>query len=97
MTIMQLMDRVTRPLFTHCANPRAGGAFTALLAILLGACSVEQQLPVGATLSISPQERTLNITDRTNEDGSCTINPDNYVDWPIVLSLTDDNLSLIHI
>ncbi len=63
--------------------------FVVMSAVLLLACSAEQQLPVGASLSISPQTRTLTISDRSNAEGNCLINPDYYIDWPIVLALTD--------
>jgi len=62
---------------------------------VLSACSNEQQLPAGAELSISPPERTLNVFDRTDENGFCNIDPDSYIDWAIVLQLTDANGSPI--
>lgn len=70
---------------------RVGKCMFISFAILLGACSMEQQLPVGATLQISPSERTLTIVDPTDENGQCFINPDNYIDWPVVLQLTDSS------
>lgn len=65
------------------------------LLVLLSACFNEQQLPPGAALSISPTERTLNVADRRDEDGVCIIDPESYIDWAIVLQLTDDNGSPI--
>lgn len=62
-----------------------------LLTLSLSACNIQDQLPLGTTLSISPEQRTLNIDDRTNGDGVCIINPDFYIDWPIVLALADGN------
>jgi len=69
-------------------------AVSALLA-LLSACSNEQQLPPGAVLTITPSERTLNVADRTDENGFCVIDPELYIDWAVVLELTDDNGSPI--
>ena len=63
------------------------GSVACLMA--LTACSGEDQLPIGAVLSISPPERSLNIDDRSDENGVCFINPDFFIDWPIVLALTD--------
>jgi len=59
------------------------------LGLFLNACAGEDQLPNGATLSISPQERTLNVSSQIDPNGNCLIDPENTIDWPIVLQLSD--------
>lgn len=56
---------------------------------LLSACANEQQLPNGAVMSISPPERNLTVGDRSDENGICFIDPESYIDWPVVISLTN--------
>ena len=71
-------------------------SFTTLL--LVGCDAVHQdQLPVGATMSIAPSERTLTIDAFTDEEGTCFIDPDRYIDWPIVMALTtSDGAPIAH-
>jgi len=60
-----------------------------LLAVLCACSSSTEQLPNGAVLSISPPERTLDVFDRSDEQGRCQIDPTYYIDWPIVLQLSN--------
>lgn len=72
-------------------NARTGYLKSAVIALslILSACGDNQQLPIGAELSISPTDRTLAVTDRSDENGNCIIDPNSYIDWPVVLQLTD--------
>ncbi len=58
------------------------------LLMLLSACE-QTQLPPGAQLSISPETRTLRIGDRRDENGNCFLDANSYLDFPIVLRLTN--------
>ena len=70
----------------HHGITTLSGFLVALLA--LGACSNEQ-LPVGATLDISPQARDIAVVERRDADDRCVFDPDNHVDLPVVLALRD--------
>lgn len=56
-----------------------------LFFVLISACD-QQQLPVGAELSISPESRSIIVSDRSDADGNCFIDPGQYVDMAIVLT-----------
>lgn len=56
--------------------------------VALGACS-SGQVPVGATLDISPEARSIDIVERRDADDRCLFDPDNHVDLPVVLALRD--------
>ena len=68
-------------------TPLRVGMLCAVLT-LLTACE-QEQLPVGAELSISPETRTLRIADRSDADGNCFLDANSYIDFPIVLRLTN--------
>ena len=54
---------------------------------LLGACD-SGQLPVGASLSVEPSERSFLVEPNVQEDGTCVINPSLFIDMPFVLRLS---------
>ena len=70
------------------ARPRRPPIALAALTLALAGCSAEQ-LPIGATLAISPESRTVDIVERRDARGRCTIDPENHLDMPFVLTLTD--------
>lgn len=77
------------PTRIKCKNGyRTKTLYCLFLVTALAGCDVTEQLPSGSQLTISPEQRTLNIPDRSNDEGVCFIDPDLYVDWPIVLALT---------
>ena len=59
--------------------------------LLLGGCSTQDQLPLGATLTISPTERTFDIDALVDQEGTCFINPDVFIDLPIVMFLSSSD------
>ncbi len=59
--------------------------FAGVLALHSG-CNSEQ-LPVNASLVISPEQRSYEIADNRNEDGSCFIDPEYHIDMPFVVRL----------
>lgn len=79
------------PVRTRFPRPaRLAGAVLACCGALLGACSDDDELatvPPGSTLSISPEENNWEIFDRRDEEGRCSIDPSQYVDLPILISL----------
>ena len=58
------------------------------LMLTLSACTSDQ-LPINASLTISPNERQITIIDRRDEQGRCFIDPSLYIDEPLVLALRD--------
>lgn len=70
-------------------------AFIAVLSSLLGACEQTDQLPIGAELTISPQTRSITVADRSDLNGNCFVDPQIYLDTPLVFSLFDGNGSPI--
>ncbi len=56
-------------------------------ALALGACS-NDLVPVGATLTLSPQAHSTVIEEWQDEQGNCLFHPDNHVDIPVNLQLT---------
>ena len=61
------------------------------LPLLVSACGDSNQLPIGAELRIAPDSRTITVADRTDANGNCIINPDLFVDMPILISTLDGN------
>jgi len=59
---------------------------TAAVICTLASCNTEQ-LPTGATLSISPANRTITIADNSDDQGRCFINRQHYIDQPIVMTM----------
>lgn len=72
----------------HAAGPLA-------LAATLLACAAcddgsDNPLPVGATVTVSPQTKTFEIDEEIqDENGNCLFNPGFYVDQSIVITVTD--------
>ena len=58
------------------------------LAAALGACDTAQ-LPPGAALTITPEEQSYTVPDRRDDNGLCLIDPNLYVDLPLVFALRD--------
>ena len=48
-----------------------------------------EELPVGATLLITPEEQIYTVPDRRDENGACTVDPNLYVDLPLLLALRE--------
>lgn len=63
-------------------------------AILAIACSSEQ-LPVDAALSMTPEERRVEIVEYRDADGRCTFDPNRFVDLPVLMRLRAGNGSPI--
>ncbi|PID61867.1 MAG: hypothetical protein CSB44_05150 [Gammaproteobacteria bacterium] len=66
-----------------------GTLASAVVVLLLAGCSESEQLPSGATLSMSPETRNIEIDERLNAEGICIYNPDYTVDMPVVATLRD--------
>lgn len=52
----------------------------------ISSCTSDQ-LPPDAVLFIEPENRSFTIVDRRDEEGRCVVNPDLYVDEPLVITL----------
>ena len=61
------------------------------LPLLISACGDSNQLPIGAEVRIAPESRTITVADRTDLNGNCPIDPNLFVDMPLVLSTVDGN------
>ena len=72
-------------------SPIARFSFSAALLVLLSACDQTGQLPIGAELRISPETRSITVADNTDQNGNCFVDPNNYIDMPIILSMVDSN------
>ena len=70
------------------APPRLALSCFALSCLALAACS-SSQLPVGATLDISPPARSIDIVERRDAEDRCLFDPADHVDLPVVLALRD--------
>lgn len=58
-----------------------------LLAVwVLGGCS-NDVVPVGSTLTLSPETHSTTIREWQTERGGCLFNPDNHVDIPVIMQL----------
>lgn len=64
------------------------------LAILNSGCSSDQ-LPNDTQISISPASHTIDIIEQRDANDRCLFNPDNHVDLPLVLGLTNGDGSPI--
>ncbi|MEE9321486.1 MAG: hypothetical protein V3U76_13630 [Granulosicoccus sp.] len=62
--------------------------------LMLSSCTTEQ-LPIGAHLIVSPSEHTIKIIENRDANDRCMLNPDYYVDFPVVITLLDVNESPI--
>ena len=70
-------------------------AMTAVaLCLLFSACSSDQ-LPVGSSLRITPEDRNIRIVELRDEDDVCIFFSNNYVDVPVVITLVNAQQSPI--
>ncbi len=60
-----------------------------ILSSVLVACDQSGQLPNDAEVRISPSGHSIDITQVTDEQGSCLFDPNVYVDTPLLLSVHD--------
>ena len=65
-----------------------------LAGLLLAGCSTDQ-LPLGSTLRISPEDRNIRIVEFLDENGACIFFDNNFVDIPVVITLIDAQQSPI--
>ena len=69
-------------------------AAAVLSGVLLAGCSTDQ-LPIGSTLRISPEDRNIRIVELLDENGTCIFFDNNFVDTPVVITLVDAQQSPI--
>lgn len=62
---------------------------------ILVACDQSGQLPSDAEVRISPSGHSIDITQITDDQGSCLFDPNIYVDTPLLLSVHDSQGSPI--
>ena len=65
---------------------RAPGVAAAVAAALLAGCSSDQ-VPTDAVMSLSPEERSIRITEFRDADGLCRTDGSRFVDVPMLLRL----------
>ncbi len=65
-----------------------------VVSILLLACSSDQ-LPIGSSLGITPDGRSIRVIEFRDENGVCIFFENNYVDIPVVITLVDSQQSPI--
>ncbi len=61
---------------------------------IVASCSSDQ-LPIGASLQITPDTRSIQIVELRDENDVCIFFENNYVDLPIILTLADSQQSPI--
>lgn len=82
MTTIKFLTASSGPLRGMTAN------VACVVVLTVSGCSSEQ-LPSGASLSISPDARTIDIVERRAIDDPCVIDDDDHVDLPLVIALRD--------
>jgi len=71
-----------------------GIAVFGFLCTLLTGCT-NDQLPIGATMQITPDDRSINVVELRGDDEICLYIEENYVDLPVVVTLVDGQQSPI--
>lgn len=62
------------------------------LVLLLSACGGDDEnVPVGATVEVSPSEKVWNSAPDLEEDQVCIVRPDNYQDELVTIRVADSN------
>jgi hypothetical protein len=87
--IRALHGPVTHDSSAAAAMHRPRWSMTAmLLAVVATSTCSNDIVPVNASLSLTPDTHTTNITERQNANGRCLFDAGQYVDIPILMQLT---------